>query len=259
MKNFEKVIKELDTVSKEFYVGGSLSLFVFNYISRIPKDLDIQTNDEIFLAFAKEKQETAPITQDNRWKVRHIIEPDSYDEPQGSDIPIASEDRSLTEHPEREQDPAFKYGFDGKLICKTWLTVDEKLDFLKKQRNPFSTYASFSLHNTKVEIYKNDVEKHHNIYGYRFVDPNEVLYWKVKYQGRNKDKKDLLDALDKLYPGQGRDSRKWLSTDDILFDYGLHPDAVHPDKAREYMINKTPRRLIEEVLNGNINPNPLKK
>ena len=72
MKNFEKVLKELDSVSKDFYIGGSLSLFVFNYISRTPKDLDIQTNDEIFLAFAKEMHDTPSIPRNRHKNIREI-------------------------------------------------------------------------------------------------------------------------------------------------------------------------------------------
>gem|GEM_PF-3719032 len=161
MKNFEKVIKELNAVSPNFHIGGSLSLFVFNYISRTPKDLDIQTNDEIFLAFAKKKQELSAVSEDNRGKVKHFG--------QSPDL--------LTTDP----DPAYITDFNGNICFKIGLTKDEKLDLQKKQRNPFSTYASFLFHDTKVEVYNNDVKEWHDIHGYKFVDPNEVLYWKAKY------------------------------------------------------------------------------
>ena len=163
MKNFEKVIRGLNDVSPNFHIGGSLSLFVFNYISRIPKDLDIQTNDEIFLAFAKEQQEKSSVPEDNRGRFKGFVN-------EASPTPTYG-----------DLDPAYITDSKGNIRFKIGLTKDEFLDLQRRQRNPFSTYASFLFHDTKVEVYKNNVKKRYNVHGYKFVDPNEVLYRKAKY------------------------------------------------------------------------------
>lgn len=78
MKNFKKVLNELKSVSSNFYVGGSLSLYVFHYITRTPKDLDIQSNDPIFLEMAKEMEELSPVPVENRGgRVKERFSPDT--------------------------------------------------------------------------------------------------------------------------------------------------------------------------------------
>lgn len=239
MKNYKKVLDDLKQVSPNFYVGGSLSLYVFHYITRTPKDLDIQSTDPIFLKAAKEMQEMYPVPEDGRggWRL-HPLEERLFDPYRGS--------YSVDDPPEM-----ISYIINSDAKWEAWAKeelkgIKKKNQFLARRRNPFKVYAAFILHGTRVEVYANEVTQSHNIHDFQFVDPNEVLYYKEVPEGRRKDEEDLAECYAAFYPE--RIAKHGMDTSPFLGRFRTKNGVIE---------NDLPRHIIEQVVQGKLKPRSL--
>ncbi len=223
MKNFKKVLKELLSVSPDFYVSGSLSLYVFHYITRTPKDLDLHSEDPKFLEMAKEMQALFPVPILPGWDNTNRRKSWLNREHHSPEI--------LTLTPEE------------------WA----RKEFLRTNRSRKPEYhAAFMLHGIKVEVFNRETKKHHIVNGHKFVDPSEVLYYKSKYLPlkRQKDLQDVAEIYKELYP-----ERAAKYVDEKIRD-ASQSCIAHSFKEKDglYFDNDLPRHFVECVMSGQIKP-----
>ena len=74
MENLLQTLLELQKISPNFSIGGSVMLNVFGIIDREPGDLDINTTDQKLIEFGKQKQLECQITDVAKMNTSYLAE-----------------------------------------------------------------------------------------------------------------------------------------------------------------------------------------
>ena len=74
MKNFIQTLHQLQQISPNFAIGGSVMLTMFGILTREPGDLDINTTDPKLIEFGKQKQKECEITDVAKMNTSYLDE-----------------------------------------------------------------------------------------------------------------------------------------------------------------------------------------